>query len=81
MRKKSDLVAEGPADHDGGSAEAAGPSWEGIRGGMLKALLMWSDTTCIRKGCVGFSPQSGSPGGGVTATYCTPNAKAFPIDS
>ena len=33
------------------------------------------------KAAAGFSPQSGSPGGGLTATYCTPNAKAFPIDS
>ena len=29
----------------------------------------------------GFSPQSGSPGGGLTPTYRTPNAKAFPIGS
>ena len=30
------------------------------------------------KAAAGFSPQCGSPGGGLTATYCTPNAMTFP---
>ena len=29
------------------------------------------------RAAAGFSPQSGSPGGGLTATYCTPNARTF----
>ena len=30
------------------------------------------------KAAAGFSPQCGSPGGGLTATYCTPNVMTFP---
>ena len=34
-----------------------------------------SDTAGSLRAAAGFSPQSGSPGGGLTATYCTPNDK------
>ena len=55
----------------GGVAECAKPSKlsaEESEAGSLRK----SDTAGRLKPAAGFSPQSGSPGGGLTATYRTP---------
>ena len=60
-----------------GPPGCAKPSLAPLGGELANIYMRSLIQLAATRAAAGFSPQSGSTGGGLTATYYTPNAKTF----